>query len=111
MALAYSKIRQGVDDRNRFVECDVTFDNSYPTGGEPVDLAALGLKEVRRAFIVFEVYPDGNSTSFTTHGRQVVPVLTSPTAPKLLVYTANNTEAGNTSDQSQIVSRVRFLGS
>lgn len=111
MALTYSVLRQGIDDRNRWVEADVTFDTAYTTGGMAVSLASVGLKEVRRVAIVHDTYPDAATSAFTQHGRQIVPVLTSPTAPLLKVNTANATEASNASDQSQIVARIRFIGS
>lgn len=116
MALTLSKVYQGVDATGkRFVEADVAFDNSYPTGGEDVSLAALGLNVVDRVEIVFGVTPfsygRGNPATTATHGRQIVPVLTNPQAPKLKVFSGNNTEATNASDQTQVVSRLRFVGS
>lgn len=110
MALTYSNVRQGRENNQRYVEADVTFDSSYPTGGEAIDHAALGITDVRQAHVVHGIFPDYNTSAYTTHGRQVVPVLTSPTAVKLKVYTAADTEAGSTSDQSEIVTRVRFIG-
>ena len=110
MALAFSKVRHGVDHNRRYTEADVTFDNSYPTGGEAVSLASIGLNWVSRVQIVFDAWPDGATVTTATHGRQVVPDISTPTAPKLKVYTANDTEATNTSDQSQVVQRLRFYG-
>lgn len=49
MALTLSVVKQSVFGDQRIVIADVTFDNSYPTGGEVVDLAALGLIEVNFA--------------------------------------------------------------
>lgn len=111
MALTYSVKRQGIEDNHRWVECDVTFDNTYPTGGEAVDLAAIGLRTVNAVHIVFAVYPDGNATAYTAHGQQIVPVLTNPSAPLLKVNTSLNTEGAGSSDQSGVVSRLRFIGS
>lgn len=112
MALAYSVIRQGVEDRNRWVEADVTFDSSYPTGGETVTLPGdLGLNEVRRIHRVFDVYPDGNTSAATDDdGYDVVPSLTSPTAPKLLLY-YNGAQVSNATDVSAVIKRLRFIGS
>ena len=111
MALSFSLVRYGVEDMKKWVECDVTFDSSYPTGGEAVSPDALGLDEIRRISVVYEVYPDKRTSARTNHGQQVVPVLTDPLAPKLRVYTSANTEASNASDQSGIVERIRFIGS
>jgi len=112
MALTFSNVRYGVTNNNRWYEADVAFDSSYPTGGYVVTLPhpTIGLKVAGRIHPVFEVYPDGATSTWNTHGRQIVPTLTNPAAPTLKVYTANNTEAANTSDQSQIIVRLRFLG-
>lgn len=110
MALAYSVRRNGVEGRYRWVEYDVTFDASYPTGGEAVTLADIGLNEVRRVYVVYAVDPDGNSTARTDDGKEIVPDLSSPTAPKLKLYTGG-AEAADTSNQSAVIKRVRFLGS
>ena len=110
MALAYSVIRQGVENLDRWVEADVTFDSSYPTGGESVSLTSLGLKVVKRIYVTHAVYPDGNTTAKTNDGKEVVPDLSSPAAPKLKLYTGG-AEAANASDQSAVIKRVRFIGS
>lgn len=113
MALTIDKVRRGVDQfGKRTVEADVTFDSSYPTGGEAVDMTKLpGLVQVERVELLFQPMPDKNgATSTNHHGQQVVPDLTSKTAPKLLVYTSANTEASDTSDQSGVTQRVRFVG-
>lgn len=115
MALTLSNITQYVQNSRRVVEADVAFDNAYTTGGLTVPLASLGLKEVRRADIVFQrggaEYGIATPNAVTTHGRQVVPDLSAPQTPKLKVYTANNTEAGAATDQTQVTTRVAFHGS
>lgn len=112
MALTYSNRREGVDVQGRrTVEVDVTFDASYPTGGEVVDRNSIGLREVRNVELIRgPIRPDKDTSARTTHGRQVDVDFTDPTAPKLVVYTANDTEAGAGTDQSQIVERIRFVG-
>lgn len=111
MALTYTVIRQGIDDNRRFVEADVQFSNPYVVGGETVTLpGSVGLKEVRAVRLVYTVYPDGGTTASATHGRQVVPDLTSPTVPKLKLFVSNNTESGAV-DQTQVIQRMRFIGS
>jgi len=112
MALGFTVVRQGVENQGRrYVEADVTFDNSYPTGGEAVSaLAALGLNRVERIEVVRKVTPDGATSGATNHGQQVVGDVTNVYAPILKVFTSLNTEAVNASDQSSIVERVRFVG-
>lgn len=111
MALTFSNIRQSVGaSGKRHVAADVAFDSSYTTGGMAVSLAAIGLNRVSGVKLEFVCYPDNLASTFTNHGRQVVPVLTNVYAPLLKVYNANNTEASNASDQSQVVSRVVFEG-
>lgn len=112
MAVTYTKLDRGVNEvGQRYVEADVTFANPYTVGGEPVPLLSLGLKEVRAIQIVFTRPPKGRggASSYTNHGRQVVPVLTSPTAPLLKLFVSQTTESGAI-DQTQVVQRIRFLG-
>lgn len=115
MALTLSNITQYVQNSRRVVEADVAFDSSYATGGLTVSLATLGLKEVRRVDVVFQrgsgEFGIATANAVTTHGRQVVPDLSSPTAPKLKVFTGNNTEASGSSDQTQVTTRLAFHGS
>jgi hypothetical protein len=110
MALTLDNVRRGVDQfGKRTVEADVTFDSSYASGGEAVDMADLpGLSQVERVELVFVCMPDGAAGDTNTHGAQVYPVLTSPTAPKLKLYTSADTEASG--DQSGVTQRVRFVG-
>lgn len=113
MALTIANVRRGVDQfGKRTVEADVTFGSSYTTGGEAVDMTKLpGMSQVERVELVYKTMPDINGSSDGNHhGQQVVPDLTDPTAPLLVVYTAADTEAGNTTDQSGITQRVRFVG-
>lgn len=105
MALTYSNVRQLVINNKRGVECLVTFDSSYPTGGEPVDLAALGLKQVDSVQVVTELQTDAGA------GTTITAILTNPTAPLLELMTAANTEAANGSNQSAVAATCRFLGS
>jgi len=110
MALAYSNKRYGVEDKEKWVEADVTFDSSYPTGGETVTPSAVGLRNIVRVVRVFEVYPDGSTSAATdTDGKDAVPVITT-TSVKLALYT-NGAQVANTSDQSAVVKRFRFIGS
>ena len=92
--------------RNRFVVGDrialqatVTFDNSYPTGGEPLTVNLLGgaLRQI-----------DWVESSFNTAGNRIV--VWSRANSTLLLYTALGTEAANASDQSTISAEVTIFG-
>lgn len=111
MAVTLTVIRQGLSPlgNKRVVEADVQFSNPYVVGGEVVTLATLGLYQVTEIEIVTAVHPDGATTAGNTHGRQIVPVVTTVTAPKLKLFVSNNTESGAV-DQTQVISRVRFIG-
>ncbi len=78
----------------------VTFDNSYPTGGETFDLTtASGGEGVFKE--VVQVVPSPLSNRIVTYDR---------TNKKLLLHTALGTEAANASDQSSITVRVVAFG-
>ena len=111
MALTYSLRREGVLNNKRYVEADVTFDSSYPTGGEAVDHTLVGLKNIEAIELVFRVSPDGATSARTTHGWNVVPVLTDTAAVLLKTYATTDTETANTTDLSGLVTRIRFVGS
>lgn len=57
MALSYSITRTGTMGDQRSVFGTITFDDSYPTGGEAFDKAALGL--VRLDWLSFNQGEDG----------------------------------------------------
>ena len=57
MALSYSITRTGTMGDQRSVFGTITFDDSYPTGGEAFDKAALGL--VRLDWLSFNHGEDG----------------------------------------------------
>lgn len=111
MALTITVIRQASSvDGRRAVEADVQFSNPYVVGGEVVPLTTLGLKEVRAVELVYRVNPEGgNASTATNHGRQVVPDVSAPQTPKLKLFVSNTTESGAV-DQTQVVQRVRFIG-
>lgn len=110
MAVTLTNLRQGVTvSGQRSVSADVAFGNPYTVGGEPVALSAIGLARVERISTEYVITPDGTTSATTTHGRQVVPDVTSVVAPKLKLYVSNNTESGAV-DQTQVVQRVVFVG-
>ena len=78
------------------VAATVAFDSSYPTGGEAIAAADLGLD----AAIDFAVV--------TTGGADVV--VWDRATGKLKIFTADGTEATNASDQSAVSRDILFLG-
>lgn len=46
MAVATADVSRSIIRNKRFVVATVTFDNSYPTGGEPLAASALGLASI-----------------------------------------------------------------
>lgn len=103
--------KQGVQDRRKVVEADVTFSASYATGGDTVSLAALGLNGVKQMLIPSHdlitrkpvsaaVAQTGNS--YQLGGTEV--------APTIKVFTTTNTELAAATNASSATIRVRFLG-
>jgi len=90
-------IRELASSGLRIVFLKVTFDNSYPTGGESLGLANYGLTPANVAFFGCEQV----SNRICTYDR---------TNDKLLLYTALSTEAANASNQSSITVYVSFWG-
>jgi hypothetical protein len=111
MGLTLTERRERFFENKRVVEADVAFDSSYPTNGETVDLAAVGLTRVVAIEQLFDDDRGAPTVADTTNtGVSVRPVLTDVYAPKLKLYTGAATEATNTSDQSLVVVRLRFIG-
>lgn len=107
MALAYSEktTMQFVGNR-RQIECTVTFDNSYATGGEPISLASLGLGFADKVDVV------NPGQGYLVRWDR------SRTAPKLVVYQGDNanaaaapgTQVPNATDLSTLVCGIRVTG-
>lgn len=96
----------GVTTRNRFVigdrvalQASVTFDSSYPTGGEDLTPSLLGgaLQQI-----------DWVECSVNTAGNRLV--VWDRANRKLLLFTALGTEAANASNQATIVAEVTIFG-
>jgi hypothetical protein len=103
MALTISVVKKNVVGAQREIIADVTFDNSYPTGGEafdPTDLDPLAAETDVFHFVVVEM----NEATIADMRH----VFYDYTNEKLIVNTAINTEATNASDQSAV--KVRVLG-
>lgn len=80
------------------VQVRITFDNSYPTGGELLTGASLGL------FRVLAIVPSGTDIA----GSRLV--TWDDATGKLKLFTALGTEALNASDQSTIVVTALVVG-
>lgn len=97
MALTITVIRRPSMPAGHCVIADITFDNSYPTGGESLTPANLGLSTIdscvarqKAAASRIVEYDYANS--------------------KLMLFTALGTEAADTSNQSTIVVRAIAFG-
>src|SRR3954454_12012000 len=92
MALTLSKITNagrsidGVPGANRVVYRDVTFDNSYATGGLSLTPASLGLKAI------FHVRPDG--PAINAAGTSALGVKYNYATQKLQAYRYDGASAG-----------------
>jgi hypothetical protein len=103
MALSIAKVAGAADNvpvnggAVQVVQSRVTFDSSYPTGGEAVTAANFGLNRI--LYVLSGVNTAGNRL-----------VVWDDTNSKLKLYTALGTEAADTSDQSTIVAVVTVIG-
>lgn len=76
----------------------VTFDNSYPTGGESYTPQLFGLTRITKVDVA----------ALNVAGNRLV--VNDRTNSKLLLFTALGTQATNASDQSTIVVEVEVTG-
>lgn len=102
--------KQGRIDNRKVVEADVTFSNSYATGGDTVSIGALGLKGVTgislpsHDLITRKAVPNASSRIGVT-----VQLAGASTAPKLTAWLFPSTEV-SPGDLSGVTIRVRFFG-
>jgi hypothetical protein len=97
MALTFTESRKTVEGSVKNWYGTVTFDSSYPTGGEVVTAASVGMQTVLQAFPV----PNTAMSRLVTFN---------PSTKALVLFTALSTEAANASDQSTITVPVHFIG-
>src|SRR5882672_5100990 len=95
MALTFTKVKHNIGLNHRMHIYDVTFDNSYPTGGEVVTAANFGLNNINGVDIVANTATAANNRVFGFDS----------TNSKIVIYTAITTEATNASDQSAVTCR------
>lgn len=78
----------------------IAFDSSYPTGGEPIAVADLGLTFGPSTLVeLFTEFPT-DGANFSTFDKA---------NGKLKLFTADGVEAANASDQSAVVHRFMAL--
>lgn len=95
MALTATQRVATVMGNKRVVVATITFDSSYPTGGEDLTPGIVGLNTVEA------VMPVVNGAEFAVYDY--------PTK-KLKLFTADGTEATNASNQSTIVVTALIFG-
>lgn len=94
MALTISNLQHGVSGNKRENIADVAFDSSYPTGGESLTPAQLGLTSVD---VVLSDHKAGYNFVYDKANQ------------KLLAYNGT-TQVANTTDLSAITARVVAKG-
>ena len=97
MALTLTAAHQGVVGNRRVWRGTVTFDSSYPTAGEAVTPANFGFAV---AIENLQIIADRGSET----------VQWTKATNKLMVHTADGTEAVNASDQSAVTATVVATG-
>lgn len=103
MAVAIANVSSVSDDtwgRHRVRVVKVTFDASYPTGGETFTPQNAGLA----SFETIIVSPDTNT-------NPTVNVRYNYTTSKLMAFVAAGTEVPDTTDLSTLVARILCIGS
>lgn len=103
MAVAVSNITRSIQGNRRVVYADVTFDSSYPTGGESLTAANLGLSS-KIDFLTAQ--STGGYTFEFIHSTSLLKVFVEEAAaaggPLL--------ELANATDISTVVTRVKAEG-
>jgi hypothetical protein len=97
MGLTITPITRSVFGNKRVVLADVTFDSSYPTGGESITPAVLGLSDIDAIF---------------TNGAKGWGVVYDKANAKLMAYGSTaGTEITDTTNLSALVVQILAVGS
>lgn len=80
---------------------DITFDSSYPTGGEPLVASDVGLKNIDFAIVTIQAV--GGTVNVTS-------VYYDTTNKKLIAYDETPAEVADTSTLATLVVRAVFFG-
>lgn len=110
MALSNSRVTRTTIGNKKLAVYDVTFDSSYPTGGESLTASDLALKKIE------SVSCDGGAKN--SAGTSLVPVRYDYTNSKLQAYRYDGASAGkafleevaNTVDLSAFTVRLTVIG-
>lgn len=97
MALTHSSTHEGVHGDQRYRVATVTFDNSYPTGGEAVTAADFNLTSIEYLQV-------------SARTASPVPRWDSANSTILLIDAPTGAEVANASDQSSVVIDVMVHG-
>lgn len=101
MAASVTVNERTVQGNKRVTFSTVTFDSSYPTGGESVTAAQLGLSKVDWATPTVKTIGGTVNVANVTYDR---------TNSKFKVYDETPAEVANTADLSTLVVEVRAEG-
>lgn len=101
MAISAASVDSNVFGSRRVTVTDVTLDSSYPTGGEAITAAQLGLNTV--LFAICNVKAVGGTVN-------VANAYYDSANAKIKVYDETPAEAANAADLSSLVVRVLAFG-
>ena len=101
MPLAFTKVRHDVTSAGRLHVYDVTFQNPYTAGGEPVTPANFGLRGS-----IHTVSGDFNGP--TAANNRMISFEPTATGGKIHLWTAAATEVSG--DQSAVTARLTIYG-
>lgn len=110
--VAVSVVSKSVQGNKRAVEANVTYSNSYSTGGETLHVSDLGLQQVEEAYVhAGTLDATSQNTGYTpaAHGTHVI-LAGTPAAPKLKVYEGTTSEVANATNLSALTARIVFKG-
>jgi hypothetical protein len=111
MALTFGTPTREVVGRQRSITSSVTFDSSYPTGGEAVTAANFGLSVIDDVIV--------HGPAMNTDVTRAVPVSFKSSTSKLVAYGYDGDDTGavaglkeipNTTDLSTYTVRITVLG-
>lgn len=103
MALTTTIVEQTVFGNHRVVIADLTFDSSYPTNGEAVSLAALGLTSIQHATLTNK---SGYIAEYDYAADKII--VRYPTASGTAPLVAS--QVANATDLSSLTVRILAIG-
>ena len=100
MALTFTNVKRSFFGDQKVVHATATFDSSYPTGGESIVAADLGMSQVD------QMHVSGLSIDDEALGH----VVWDRTNEKLIVIVAVGTQEGNATDLSATTCEITAFG-